>query len=264
MSVKLGVFLVVASFMLNLQARGCPAEGSWNCPESNLPGLSLEEAKQQLSETMGVKVDLAPGYARCSSSRNYTIWDSEDGEKLGEVPVPKSGDQVGQFLLVRVKQLLRTPRESLKSLVQAKSLLLADSRKLEERYGVDLSDPNALPDEYRFPNNGAYQVFELIGWECQTGGAERSSGIIYQKVRLGLTQYVSGRHDYPESEIYSSGDLFRALFLDAEIFGLYKERVRSNADLCQQGSWSNFNWTELLTEIEEQSLEQLLDEALKL
>ncbi len=122
----------------------------------------------------------------------------------------------GNRLLEFVMPLLSLSKEGILAMHAARKALYEDIAWMRENYGVTFYDPNAMPLEYRFPENQHQRLF--VAMEHFTDKAWTSSHQISDCFLVKPTQFILGRSDYEDSSIYQQGDLPRLFVANKEVF----------------------------------------------
>ncbi len=164
----------------------------------------------------------------------YSLVDLSDGGKIGTVMLRRSdyypgADEKlyhGGDLQEKLEEMLMTPMEQLKRLVESDRLLYDDIRRLKADLGVLCYKPTAWSQEERIPD-GERQIL-IATTEFSDGHCYISSegiGVVF----VNISEYIPGRHDYPDGTIYREGELRQEFSNDRELVSAYVERALNNA-----------------------------------
>ncbi|MBY0371916.1 hypothetical protein K2X33_14620 [bacterium] len=190
----------------------------WEKPEVRPFPVSIEAALH-VAKQLDVKVQYESSeIVQLEELAIYSVHDSKTQARLGSVPVPRSeiSKLQGQTLEVRLKQLLRTPREQLVAMEQAREAWTIDSKKLETDFGV-----------IAFAVSGDGEHAEIAFGLTENCGMRDGKAL---KHRLRPVGYLPGCEEYAGG--YKAGDLERALFANDALLEVLLERMARNVREC--------------------------------
>jgi len=138
----------------------------------------------------------------------------------------------------KMEEMLQIPRVELKRLVKSNTILYEDIQRVKADLGIYCYKPTAFPIKDRILE-GKKQILivttEFFGKDTYTSSEEIGT------VAVNVSEYVSGRRNYPEERIYQAGELKRTLFEEDKLLLAYLERVLHNAKHQYPASTSH-NW----------------------
>lgn len=188
---------------------------------------ALERLNAQLREESGAELlalDDEPRPAHCPPAARYLVVSFPEAEPLGEIPIAKA--EPTAELLARARQLLRTPREELKSLVAAKNALDQDRRALLASFGVDFRIPNAGRSSRL--KDGALETLFPFSEYCTSADEPPQMAWLQHETQVRLFEFVPGRVRYSADSIYARGELLTAFVEHPEAFRAQANRLLEN------------------------------------
>lgn len=222
------------------RAEVCHISNKWKKPAASMKRMIWLVALAKAKYEFQALVSESKNSLICNGESYVEIQDLTTGRLLGEIPVPwlaGSKEKDGRFLLMRLKQLLQTPRQQLMELAEAKVSFNEDLEGLREDLQISAQAANDHKEDFETTakiHNAVQNYFvDVLIEESCTSAAHESPSIVYANLALKNVRYIPGRKYYPSSEIYKKGDLRKAIFSDAYIVDELKHRFAMNMKYCR-------------------------------